>query len=438
MLTMQVEKLENFKYQDRIIPIAYRAEGRTFWRNQIYPDFLVVNEPFYRDTQHCHAKRMFWLSRKEIHFEGAFRAKMKKTTKGIKADYKQGVLQRTDTPCRWELKIYYKSGKNHPLYYSFGDDNTFLVVNYFLTEIFKRIDPESDLAKIYPNQKLRKAMIFDRHSDECVFEYPSKNFNIQSVGEVRKQFDRIVKHFKKFEDFPTYEQYSDDEWVATPKVLANSQTEPKNNVDAQTLFFKFREDVRMALQAQGENEAARCAALLEFAGYVDGRLKVFVESKEHFETLETENTILDIRTNLLKHFQQISETPKLEYLLKKSITTPENVSKINETVPKQDETEINAFAFRNIERTFLDFKREMVKHGTDKLEFTELELDKELVTKKLVVFTLPHQKLIEKLINGELFNTHFRLLFKAKFGGGNFKIHLREDEYFSPSELKVS
>lgn len=431
----QWQELEDFSFKGKHRH-ALLVEGRIIWKYQTYLDFLEVNKDFYGNAEYDQAKRDFWLGRHEIHPVQAFRSKMVKNKKTgrMEVAYVNRQTVPSETPCRWEIKIYCKE-LDYPitLYKSFFDHDNVRTIDEFLSkDILQRIDPNGTIKKTRSDQTFAKALILDRKTDEIVFQYPEQSFSLPDVETAREELKRVSKHFREKQSFPPQEHYSlpdvsEQEFKSTPKIFKEDKT------DYSLIFLQMKEAMYSELARLGLAEYIADVANIKFHSFRDNSLKCFIDSKEQFDKLEEERFLIVFRSFLIRFF---GESVKLEYALKTPIQKSETQPKISEIAAVEVENPIEIKTpkmlktkayYKNPDKVFNDMMIEFARTVSEKpIEFDLLKLDFHDVDKMKLFVTLPSQELIQAFNNSDS-STYFRLIVR-KYFDSSYMIRLRHEE----------
>ncbi|WP_338814085.1 hypothetical protein V9L05_01425 [Bernardetia sp. Wsw4-3y2] len=423
MNSEQIKELENFEFKGKTRN-AFLVEGRIVWFLQSYPDFLSVNEGFYGDDKEDNAKRMFWLKCKKIQRENNFRCVIGKNKKPI---WKNGKAQISDIPCKWEIIIYIRE-LDYPvkLCKNFYDHDSLRTIQEFLLkEIFGRIDPNGQIKRQRPDQTFVKALIFDRETDENVFQYPAPGIMILDEEESRKELLRVFKHFKEKQCFPPQEHYSlsEQEFKSTPKIIKEDTN------DYSHIFLQMKEAMYSELVRLNLAEYIAEVANIKFHSFQNNSLKCFIDSKKQFDKLEEDNFLVVFRKFQIRFF---GESVKLEYALKTPIQSSETQAKTTETQTVEVERSEVAKTQKRIKRhtnpddvftaTMIEFNR---NSGVKLIEFQSLELKFRNDDEGITHITLPNEHLIETFMNSD-YKVFFDKAHEKHFGG-TYKIVLRHE-----------
>ncbi|WP_338765912.1 hypothetical protein WAF17_02645 [Bernardetia sp. ABR2-2B] len=426
MNTSQVESLKEFEFKGKIRD-AFLVEGRIVWFLQSYPDFLTVNKDFYGSDEKDNAKRMFWLKCKKIQRENNFRCVIGKNKKPI---WKNGKAQISDVPCKWEIIIYIRE-LDYPIKFCknfFDHDSLRTIQDFLVKEIFGRINPNGQIKRQRPDQTFVKALIFDRETDENVFQYPAPGIMILDVEESRKELLRVCKHFKEKKSFPPQEHYSlpdlsEQEFKATPKIFKEDTT------DYSTIFLQMKEAMYSELVRLNLAEYIADVANIKFHSFQNNSLKCFIDSKAQFDKLEQDRFLVVFRQFQIRFF---GESVKLEYVLKTPIQKSETQPKTAETkVVELERSEAEKIQKRikrhaNPDRVFtatmIDFNR---NSNVKLIEFQSLELKFRNDDEGITHLTLPNEHLIEAFMSSE-YRVFFDKAHEKNFGG-TYKIVLRHE-----------
>lgn len=432
----QWQELEDFIFKGKHRN-AVLVEGRIIWKHQTFLDFLEVNKDFYGNAEYEQAKRDFWLERTEIHHTQAFRSKMVKNKKTgrMEVAYVNRQPVASETPCRWEIKIYCKE-LDYPitLYKSFFDHDSARTIEEFLAkDILQRIDPNGTIKKQRSDQTFSKALILDRKTDEIVFQYPEQGFMLPDVETARQELKRVAKHFREKECFPPQEHYSlpdlsEQEFKTTPKVFKEDTT------DYSLIFLQMKEAMYSELVRLGLAEYIADVANIKFHSFQNNSLKCFIDSKEQFNKLEEDRFLVVFRQFLIRFF---SESVKLEYALKTPIQKSETQPKIAETQNVEAErSEViktpkglkSKDYFKNPDKVFDDMMIEFFRTVKKQpIEFLQIRLKFQNLEKMICYFTLPAEELIEAFNTSE-FDTYFRLIVR-KYFDSSYKVQLRHEPF---------
>lgn len=439
MNTSQVELLEEFEFKNKTRN-AFLVEGRIIWKFQTYLDFLAVNKEFYGNEEQDNAKRMFWLQRHEIHPQQAFRAKRAKG----KVVYVNRQVQVSETPCKWEIKIY-SQGFSHPFTFwkNFYDNDSARTIDEMLVkDIFGRIDPNGQIKQKYPEQNFTKALILDRETDQIVFQYPEQGFMLPDVETARKELHRVAKHFREKQCFPPQEHYSmsdleEQEFKATPKII-KEDTNDYNHIFLQMKEALYSECARLNLTEYIVNVAD-----LTFISFNQNYLAVAASPMQQKDKQET---FLAVLNQFYKRF--FGESVEVGYKKKEPIFQTETQPKIAETKTVEVEKskaiktpkvlKSKAY-FKNPDKVFDDMMIEFFRTvSQNPIEFESLKLKFHDTDKMCVCFTLPSQELIEAF-NYSKHSTYFRMHVR-KYFDSSYQIRLRHEDIaasFIPSINKI-
>jgi hypothetical protein len=359
-----------------------------------------------------------------VHHNQAFRAKL---VKG-KPVYINRQVQASETPCKWEIKIYTQE-LDYPitLWKSFFDQDSARTIETFLVkEIFGRIDPNGQIKRQYSEQTFSKALILDRETDEIVFQYPEQGFMILDVEEARKELLRVNKYFKEKNAFPPQEYYSqpdisEQEFKATTKVFKEDKT------DYSHIFLQMKEALYSECARLNLADYIVNVADLTFISFSKNYLAVSASAMEQKEKRET---FLSVLNQFYKRF--FGESVQVGYKKKETIQQTETQPKLSETKLVEVERSEVAKVQRRIKRhadpdkvftaTMIEFNR---NSNVKLIEFQSLELKFRDDDNQITHITLPNEHLIEAFEQSD-YRVFFDKAHEKNFGG-TYKIVLRHE-----------